>query len=171
MNGFPVQADTAIIAAAVAFGTSLIIALVALKRAVNVQPEYAAENVAHALLMDHKLPYRTFRVLKYHLSGFTDDELRKILVRAGGIRLDAGGQEVWGLLARNRKYLGIDEIKEFPTPEVAFDCVGQQQGQSQEVKEEAERDLSQNSSEPFERVRAEMMKLSALQCVRSAGQK
>ena len=35
------------------------------------------------MLLDHKLPYRASRVLKYHLSGFTDDELRKVLVRAG----------------------------------------------------------------------------------------
>ena len=37
--------------------------------------------------------------------------------------------------------------------------------------EEVEQELPHNSSEPFERVRAEMMKLSTLQCVRSAGQK
>jgi hypothetical protein len=70
-----------------------------------------------------KLPYRTFRVLKYHLSGFTDDELRKILVRAG-IRFAAGGHEIWGLLARNREYLSVDEIKEDPTTQISFDALG-----------------------------------------------
>ena len=46
----------------------------------------------------------SFRVLRKvsPLLEFTDDELRKILVRAGGIRLTAGGQEVWGLLSRSQ---------------------------------------------------------------------
>ena len=171
MNWFPVQVDVAIIAGAVALSISLIIALAAIKKAATLQPEFAPESVAHAMLADHKSAYRTFRALKYHLSGFTDDELRRILVRAGGIRLTAGGQEVWGLLSRNRKYLSVDEIKDSPTPDVAFDTLGQQQSESQEVRDHGEQELSQNPSEPFERVRAEMMKLSTLQCVRSAGQK
>jgi hypothetical protein len=166
MNWFSVQVDAAIIAGVVSLSVSLIIALVATKRAVNLQPEFAPEGVAHAILMDRKSRYRTFRVLKYHLSGFTDDELRKILVRAGGIRLTAEGQEVWGLLARNRENLSIDEIKQAPTTELAVDRLEQQNQQLQEVRAQDEPD-SRNSSEPFERLRAEMIKLGALECVKS----
>jgi len=60
-------------------------------------PEHAMRRKAAELssqpnremLLDHKLPYRAFRVSKYHLGRFTDDELRKVLVRAGCIRLTA----------------------------------------------------------------------------------
>ena len=169
MNWFLVQVDAAIIAGVVSLCISLIIALVAIKRVVNLRPEFAPEGVAHAMLTDRKWPYRTFRVLKYHLGGFNDDELRKILVRAGGIRLTAGGQEVWGLLSRNREYISIDEIKEAPTPEVAIERFGQLQNQQpEEVRPQDGPDLSRNSSEPFERLRAEMKKLGTLECVRSA---
>lgn len=168
MDWFSDQLGAAIIAGVVSVCISLIIALVAIKRAVNLRPEYAPEGVAHAMLTDRKWRYRTFRVLKYHLSGFTDDELRKILVRAGGVRLTAGGQEVWGLLSRNRKYLSIDETKEAPTPEVAFGCFVQQQNQQPEdVRPQDGPGLSRVSSEPFERLRAEMKKLGTLECVRS----
>ena len=96
----------------------------------NFKLEFAAEGVAREMLIDRKWPYRTFRILKYHLSGFTDDELRKILVRAGGIRLTAGGQEVWGLLTRNRQYLTVEEIKEAPETQISFDASCQQQSLS-----------------------------------------
>jgi hypothetical protein len=168
MNWFSFQGDAAIAAGVVSF-ISLIIALAAIKRAMTSKPKFAPEGVAHEMLMDRKWRYRTFRALKYHLGGFTDDELRKILVRAGGIRLTAGGQEVWGLLSRNRKYLSIDEIEEAPTTQVAFDRSEQQQDQQhQEVRSQDERDLSRDSSGAFERVRAEMLKLGTLECVRPA---
>jgi hypothetical protein len=163
------QVNAAIIAAGVSLSISLIIALLAIKRAMNFKPEFAPESVAHEILMDRKCPYRTFRVLKYHLGGFTDDELRRILVRAGGIRLMAGGQEVWGLLSRNHKLLGIDEIKEDPTTEIDFGYSGQLQNpQRPDVSPQDEAHLSRDASEPFERLRVEMMKLGALECVRPA---
>lgn len=166
MNLFPVQADAPIIASVAALSISLIIALAAIKRVANLHLRFAPEGVAHALLADRKVPYRTFLSLKYHLSGFADDELRKILVRAGGIRLTAGGQEVWGLLSRNRKYLATEDIKDAPTIDVPLDCIGP--GQAQEIKDQDDQDLAHRSLEPFERVRAEMMKLGALQCVKPA---
>ncbi|HMF06673.1 MAG TPA: hypothetical protein VKE72_06660 [Methylocella sp.] len=168
MNWSSVQGDTAIIAAVVALCVSLIVALEAIKRALNLQTEFAPEGVAYALLADRKSRYRSFRVLKYHLSGFADDELRKILVRAGGIRLTAGGQEVWGLLARNRQYLSNDAIEEAPTTEVAFDRVEQQSQQPQEVRPQQDEPALSQSSEPFERLRAEMKKLTAYECVKPA---
>jgi hypothetical protein len=174
MNWFAVQINAAIIAGVVSLSITLVMVLVAIiftNRNVhhNSNLEFAAEGVARAMLMDRKWPYRTFRVLKYHLSGFTDDELRKILVRAGGIRLTAGGQEVWGLLSRNREYLSVEEIKEAPTTQIAFDSSGQQQKHQQQQQEGGSQDelnLSRDSSGAFERVRAEMIKLGTLECVR-----
>jgi len=173
MNWFSVQTNAAIIAGAVSVNISLIIALVATiltnRRVRNFKLEFAAEGVAREMLIDRKWPYRTFRVLKYHLSGFTDDELRKILVRAGGIRLTAGGQEVWGLLSRNREYLSVEEIKEAPTTQIAFDSSGLQLHQQQQERgPQDELDLSRETSGAFERVRAEMIKLGTLECVRPA---
>jgi hypothetical protein len=176
MNWFSVQANAAIIAGVVSLSITLIMVSVAIiltnkKVHHNFNLEFAAEGVAREILMDRKWPYCSFRVLKYHLSGFTDDELRKILVRAGGIRLTAGGQEVWGLLSRNREYLSVEEIKEAPTTQTAFDSSGQQQNHQQQQHEggpQDELDLSRDSSGPFERVRAEMIKLGTLECVRPA---
>jgi hypothetical protein len=173
MNWFPVQMNAAIIAGAVSVNISLIIALVATilpnRKVRNFKLEFAAEGVAREMLIDRKWPYRTFRILKYHLSGFTDDELRKILVRAGGIRLTAGGHEVWGLLARNREYLSAEEIKEAPTTQISFDASGQHQNQPQhDGGPQDELDLPRDSSGGFERVRAEMIKLGTLECVRPA---
>ena len=174
MNWFSVQMNAAIIAGVVSLSITLIIVLVAIiltnrKGRHNFKLEFAAEGVAREMLMDRKWPYRTFRFLKYHLCGFTDDELRKILVRAGGIRLTAGGQEVWGLLSRNREYLSVEEIKEAPTTQTVFDPSGQQQNHQQQQQQEGgpqELDISRASSGAFERVRAEMIKLGTLECVR-----
>jgi hypothetical protein len=168
MTWFSVQMDAVIVAGLVAFNVSLIVAL-----AISIftarkgrHLEFAAEGVARAMLMDREWPYRTFRVLKYHLSGFTDDELRQLLIRAGGIRLTAGGQEVWGLLTRNRDYLGVDEIKDVPTAQMAFDASAQPLNPPQQQSEpQADPDHSPDSSSAFERVRAEMIKLSTLECV------
>ena len=166
MNWFSVQMNAAIIAGAVSLSISLIIALAATllinrKARQSFGLEFAAEGVAREMLIDRDCPYRTFRVLKYHLSGFTDEELRKILVRAGGIRLTAGGQEVWGLLSRNREYLSVEDIKDVPTTQIPVDAQAQQQNQTQHDEEP-----SRDSSDAFERVRAEMMKLGRLECVR-----
>jgi hypothetical protein len=173
MNWFSIQMTAAIIAGGVSLSITLIMVLAAIltNRKVhhNFNLGFAAECVAREMLMDRKWPYRTFRVLKYHLCGFTDDELRKILVRAGGIRLTAGGQEVWGLLSRNREYLSVEEIKEAPTTQIAFDSSGQQQKHQQQQQEGGPQDelnLSRDSSGAFERVRAEMIKLGTLECVR-----
>ncbi len=176
MNWFSAQMNAAIITGVVSLNITLIIALVATilsnrRMRQNFKLEFAAEGVAREMLIDRKWPYRTFRVLKYHLSGFTDDELRKILVRAGGIRLTAGGQEVWGLLTRNRQYLTIEEIKEAPETQIPFDATDQQQNhppQQQEDGPQDEVDSSRDSSGAFERVRAEMIKLGSLECVRPA---
>ena len=165
MEWLLVPYSAAIIAGASFLCAALMIVFLA-KRPKN--PGFIAEGVAHALLCDRKSLYRSFRSLKYHLGGFTDDELRKILVRAGAIRLTAGGQEVWGLLPRNRKYLSVDDITETPAVEITAEPIAQPQStQAEETKPQEGPDLSREPSEPFERLRAEMKKLGALECVRS----
>jgi hypothetical protein len=45
------------------------------------------------------------RVLRHHIGGFGDDELRRILVRAGAIRtMSKSGQELWILVERMIEY-------------------------------------------------------------------
>jgi hypothetical protein len=174
MNWFPDQLDTAMSWSAVPFNIAFIIALAAAILAFrrmrqSFDFEFAAEGAARAMLSDRKIPYRTFRSLKYHLGGFTDDELRKILVRAGGIRLTAGGEEVWGLLARNRKYLSAEEIKEAPTAQIVSDAPEHKHNALQpEISQADEPDAQIDSSGAFARVRAEMIKLGKLECVRPA---
>ncbi|GAA0326090.1 hypothetical protein GCM10009087_40510 [Sphingomonas oligophenolica] len=76
--------------------------------------DYAAERVAHELLQS-EWPLRSLNVIKIHLGGFSDNDLRKILVRAGAIRfVSKSGAELWGLLERNRQLLGVTHINEDP---------------------------------------------------------
>jgi len=80
---------------------------------------FAAERVAHELMMHEKWKLRSFRIIKHHVGGFEDDELRKILVRAGAIRVQSEhGDELWGLLDRNRDSLGVEQLGSLP---IAFD--------------------------------------------------
>jgi hypothetical protein len=48
--------------------------------------EFQAEQTALHFLSHKNYTDRSFETLKKHLGGFEDDELRKILVRAGAIR-------------------------------------------------------------------------------------
>jgi len=77
--------------------------------------EFAAESVAHELMMDAEWTLRSFDVIKRHLGGFDDDDLRRILVRAGAIRFwSISGEELWGLLDRNRHRLGATDVNDEP---------------------------------------------------------
>ena len=53
---------------------------------------YMAEETARHFLSHKSFTDRSFEVLKKHLGGFDDDELRKILVRAGAIRVTSRRQ-------------------------------------------------------------------------------
>jgi hypothetical protein len=66
---------------------------------------YAAERVAHELLMHPAWEQRSFEAIHHRLGGFQNDELRRILVQAGAVRFTAGGNEYWGLIERNREAL------------------------------------------------------------------
>ena len=62
---------------------------------------FMAETVARKLLEHEKLPYRSFRIIRHHIGGYTDEELRKILVRSGAIRtMSKSGEELWILVDR-----------------------------------------------------------------------
>ena len=109
------QATAAAIAGAVATVTAAVTALVTigiaerrLRRDFGL--EFAAERVTHDLLQS-KWRLRSFQIIKFHLGGFEDADLRKILVRAGAIRFESkSGFEIWGLLARNRDLLGVTRV-------------------------------------------------------------
>lgn len=97
-----------------AFGTALVTALTSFfmqERRIRfefaqMQTEFMAEQVAKQLLEHEKWQRRSFQTIKYRLGGFDDDELRKILVRAGAIRFEnKEGKEYWGLINRNQEIL------------------------------------------------------------------
>ena len=63
--------------------------------------EFMAETTARHFLAHKGFTDRSFETLRNHLGGFTDDELRKILVRAGAMRTyREDGSEWWRLLSR-----------------------------------------------------------------------
>lgn len=69
----------------------------------ELRTEFMAEQVATTLLEDEKWKKRSFTEIQKRLGGFEDDELRRILVRAGAVRfVTEDGKELWGLLSRNR---------------------------------------------------------------------
>ena len=85
----------------------------------KLQKEYqlqdSAERVARTLLSDQTWRLRSFKVIRHHLGGFEDNELRKILVRCGAIRfMSRSGQELWGLVERNTDRLGITKVDADP---------------------------------------------------------
>jgi hypothetical protein len=97
----------AVVAGVVALVTAIVTALLTIsiserKLRRDFGLEFAAEQVTREL-MQSEWPLRSFNVIKIHLGGFEDDELRKMLVKAGAIRFESkSGSELWGLLARNR---------------------------------------------------------------------
>ena len=68
--------------------------------------EFMAEVTARHFLSHRAYTDRSFETLRNHLGGFQDDELRKILVRAGAIRVyREDGSEWWRLLSRMEEYI------------------------------------------------------------------
>lgn len=68
--------------------------------------EFMAENTARHFLSHKSFTDRSFETLQKNLGGFEDDELRKILVRAGAIRIIRDdGTEWWRLLSRMEEYI------------------------------------------------------------------
>jgi lipopolysaccharide export system protein LptC len=64
--------------------------------------DYMAEEAVRHYLSHDGYTDRSWEVLRKHLGGFEDDDLRKILVRAGAVRIfREDGSEWWRLLSRN----------------------------------------------------------------------
>lgn len=73
----------------------------------ELRTEFMAEQALRHLLQVEKWRKRSFAAIQRRIGGFTDDELRKLLVRAGAVRFEEqDGGEVWGLLSRNEESLG-----------------------------------------------------------------
>jgi len=72
----------------------------------EVKTEFMAETTVRHFLNHKSYTDRSFTTLKNYLGGFEDDELRKILVRAGAIRtFRDDGSEWWRLLSRMDEYI------------------------------------------------------------------
>lgn len=68
--------------------------------------DYQVEELVLKFLNHPKWRFRTFKTIKYHISGFEDNELRQILLRVGALRFeDAQGIELWGLFERTTDLL------------------------------------------------------------------
>lgn len=73
--------------------------------------EFMAEETARHFLSHRSFTDRSFDTLRNHLGGFADDELRKILVRAGAIRIfREDGSEWWRLLSRMDEFIERKEL-------------------------------------------------------------
>jgi hypothetical protein len=74
--------------------------------------EFMAEETARHFLSHKSFTDRSFETLKNHLGGFGDDELRKILVRAGAIRVYRDdGTEWWRLLSRMDEFIERKQLE------------------------------------------------------------
>jgi hypothetical protein len=72
----------------------------------NIRAAFMAEQAAKRLLESEKWELRSFEQIKERLGGFDDDELRKILVRAGAVRFKGkDNTELWGLIEKNKQTL------------------------------------------------------------------
>lgn len=98
---------TIITSAVIALITGLItFAVQERKLKTELRTEFMAEQAAKSLLENDKWKKRSFDAIKKRLGGFDDNELRKILVRAGAISFeDSSGKEMWGLISRNKEEL------------------------------------------------------------------
>lgn len=74
--------------------------------------EFMAEETARHFLSHKGFTDRSFETLKEHLGGFEDDELRKILVRAGAMRVYRDdGSEWWRLLSRMDEFIERKQLE------------------------------------------------------------
>lgn len=74
--------------------------------------EFMAEVTARHFLGHKNFTDRSFETLRGHLGGFTDDELRKILVRAGAVRIVRDdGTEWWRLLSRMDEFIERKQLE------------------------------------------------------------
>jgi len=74
---------------------------------------YAAEDTVRRMLSHTKYECRRFSALRKALLGFDDNELRRLLIRAGACSVDRGdGEEWWVLSEREPEYFSSVRAKE-----------------------------------------------------------
>jgi len=74
--------------------------------------EFMAETTARHFLSHRGFTDRSFEALQKSLGGFSDDELRRILVRAGAVRVyREDGSEWWRLLSRMDEFIERKELE------------------------------------------------------------
>ena len=74
--------------------------------------EFMAEETARHVLGHKSFTDRSFETLRNHLGGFADDELRKILVRAGAMRTyREDGSEWWRLISRMDEFIERKQLE------------------------------------------------------------
>ena len=74
--------------------------------------EFMAEATARHFLSHKGFTDRSFEALQKSLGGFSDDELRRILVRAGAVRVyREDGSEWWRLLSRMDEFIERKELE------------------------------------------------------------
>lgn len=74
--------------------------------------DFMAELTVRHFLSHKGFTDRSFDTLRSHLGGFEDDELRKILVRAGAIRVyREDGSEWWRLLSRMDEFIERKQLE------------------------------------------------------------
>lgn len=99
-----------LVAAAVAFGTSVATYYVQRQKLRHeLRTEFMAESAIVRLLEHPQWKRRSFSHIKARLGGFGDDELRRLLVRAGAVSFHSNDIEWWGLLKRNGDIIDVKE--------------------------------------------------------------
>ena len=96
---------TIITSAVTAFLTAIVAYVIQERKLrTELRTEFMAEQAAKSLLENPRWQKRSFAEIKKRLGGFNDDELRKILVRAGAVRFERkeDGEELWGLISKNQ---------------------------------------------------------------------
>ena len=76
----------------------------------ELRTEFMAEEAIRKLLLHERWEKRSFEEIKRRVGGFGDDELRKLLVRAGAVRFyGKDNVEFWGLIERNEVHVNKPE--------------------------------------------------------------
>lgn len=95
------------------FWTPVIVALISsgttfLVTRYKYRTEFSAERALRKILENEAYSKRSFKeIQKKFGNAFEDDELRRLLVRAGAVRFEKkeNSEELWGLTKRNKKEL------------------------------------------------------------------
>ena len=112
----------ALVSAPTAAVAALAVSLIAARQArKQLRGEFGTQLSAEAALrtflsLDEK-PYRSFPMIQHHIGGFSSNELRRLLVRAGAARfIAADGTEMWALVSRVEQQFrsGRWQLKESP---------------------------------------------------------